>query len=48
MAKNERFSGFLNWPKCLVNIKQGFDHPVSVTAAITRPLVPFTGISNNM
>ncbi len=34
--------------KCLVNIKQGFDRPVSVTAAITRSLAPFAGICNNM
>ncbi len=27
-------------------IKQGYDHPVCVTAEITRPLVPFTGIYN--
>ncbi len=32
----------------LVNIKQGFDCPVSVTVAITRPLVPFAGICNNL
>ncbi len=33
---------------CLVNIKQEFDRPVSVTAAITRPLASFAGICNNM
>ncbi len=33
--------------KYLVDIK-GLDRPVSVTAAITRPLVPFAGICNNM
>ncbi len=30
--------------KCLVNIKQGYDRPISVTAAIVRPLAPFAGI----
>ncbi len=30
--------------KCLVNIKQGFDHPVSVTTTITRSLAPFAGV----
>ncbi len=29
-------------------IKQGYDRPVSVTAAITRPLAPFAGICNNI
>ncbi len=48
MAKNERLSGYLNEPECLDDIKQGFDRPVSVTAAITRPLTPFTGICNNV
>ncbi len=33
------FSGRMS-PKCLVNIK-GLDRPVSITAAITRPLAPF-------
>ncbi len=27
-------------------IKQGYDRPVSVTAAMTRPLAPFTGFYN--
>ncbi len=30
----------------LIAIKQGYDRPVSVTAAISRPLAPFTGIYN--
>ncbi len=34
------------WIKCLVNSLQGYDRPVSITAAITRPLLPFTGIYN--
>ncbi len=32
----------------LVNIKQGYDLCVSVTAAITRPLALFAGICNSM
>ncbi len=32
--------------KCLVNIKQGLDHPVSVAAAITRHSAPFVCFCN--
>ncbi len=28
------------------HIKQGYNHPVWVTAEITRPMAPFTGIYN--
>ncbi len=28
------------------HIKQGYDRPVSVTAAIARPMAPFTGVYN--
>ncbi len=42
--KIERLSGYLNEPECVDDIKQGFDRPVSVTAALT----PFTGICNNV
>ncbi len=34
------------WIKCLVNSLQGYDMTVSITAAITRPLLPFADIYN--